>query len=655
MPASLVGLLRVPVSGVRRGGRQLCRDDCEAGQNRPNAGSLQGLRPGQAIDVSDQPGVPEGAKHHLRMLLQVACVAGHQGNAGAGSDNSGGYAKLVDPVHDPRLTASHTGNHRDGVLQREAFLDRYPVLVCEVCRLDCRLGSQGVAAPKGQIEGFTQDRNGPDRGGPGWAADEPLREHEVMVGGQFGKVILRDVEVAQPDGWLAGTLHGRCQAAKDGCTGTVERSQGNGSRLILPKPCHRLACPGQGDFHLDCCCRQRPPGVGENRAPPVLSGQGQGCLPLQGADLLGDRRGSDVQSCGGGCNAAPLTDLPQSTQLTQFHKVNLMYGAQNQYLVLSPDLAHAGQMMTLLRSSRADLLLLLVAAAWGSTYLVAKELVTPSSVPALLALRMLCAGAVLAVIVAARHQRVSAPELRVGVILGLLLAAVFALETFGLVHTSATNAGLIISLTIVFTPVLDAAVSGRRLSGRFLLAGVVAVAGVALLAGNGALRPPGLGDVLILGAALVRAVHVTAMAKLTRDVPMDSVRLTAVQLTTCAAVFSAGSLWLGDSIPHYVSSFGRSEVLLFAYLVLGCTVFAFLVQTWAVRRTSPSRVSLLLGTEPLWAAFIGVTVAHDSVAVSGYFGIALILAGVAWGRVLDQSGEAVPGRAAPADSGSRRQ
>ena len=145
------------------------------------------------------------------------------------------------------------------------------------------------------------------------------------------------------------------------------------------------------------------------------------------------------------------------------------------------------------------------------------------------------------------------------------------------------------------------------------------------------------------------------MAKLTRGRPMDSVRLTAVQLTTCAAVFSAGSLWLGDSIPHYVSSLGMGDVLLFAYLVLGCTVFAFFVQTWAVRRTLPSKVSLLLGTEPLWAAFIGVAVAQDSVAVSGYFGIALILAGVAWGRTLDQSRLAVPGRAVPAGSGSKRQ
>ena len=294
-------------------------------------------------------------------------------------------------------------------------------------------------------------------------------------------------------------------------------------------------------------------------------------------------------------------------------------------------------MTILLSRFRVDLLLLLVAASWGSTYLVAKELIGPGSVVALLALRLLLAAVVMAGIVAARRKRVTAAELRVGVILGILLAAVFAFETFGIAHTSATNAGLIISLTIVFTPLLDSAVSGRRLPGRFLLAGITAIAGVALLAGNGALRPPNLGDLLILVAAIVRAVHVTSMHKLTTNRPMDSLHLTTVQLATCAILFSGTSLFYGDSIPRFPGQMDPGRGVLFLYLVLVCTVFAFLVQTWAVRRTSPSRVSLLLGTEPIWAAIIGITIAHDSLVVAGYLGIALILAGTVWGRSIEQS------------------
>jgi drug/metabolite transporter (DMT)-like permease len=293
-------------------------------------------------------------------------------------------------------------------------------------------------------------------------------------------------------------------------------------------------------------------------------------------------------------------------------------------------------MTDLLSRFRVDLLLLLVAASWGSTYLVAKELVTPASVIALLAVRMALAAVAMGAIVAARRHRVTAAELRVGVVLGILLAAVFALETFGIAHTSATNAGLIISLTMVFTPVLESVTSRRRLPGRFFLAAGIAVTGVALLAGNGALRPPSLGDLLILLAAVVRAVHVTSMHKLAANKPMDSLHLTTVQLATCAALFSVATLCAGESVPQYLAQLDRADGVLLLYLVLACTVFAFFIQTWAVRRTSPSRVSLLLGTEPIWAAVIGITIAHDTVGAAGYFGIVFILAGTAWGRSIEQ-------------------
>ena len=292
--------------------------------------------------------------------------------------------------------------------------------------------------------------------------------------------------------------------------------------------------------------------------------------------------------------------------------------------------------LSLISRFRVDLLLLLVAASWGSTYLAAKELVTPESVVALLALRMLLAAAVMAIVVVARRKRVTSAELRVGVVLGMLLATVFVFETFGIAHTSATNAGLIISLTMVFTPVLEAVIARRRLPGKFYLAASLAVVGVALLASNGALRPPSLGDLLILVAAVVRAVHVTTMHRLSAGRPMDSLHLTTVQLATCAVVFAAASVFTGESLPHYVAQLDVGEGALFLYLVLVCTVFAFFVQTWAVRRTSPSRVSLLLGTEPVWAAAIGITIAQDAVGPAGFVGIALILAGTAWGRWVEE-------------------
>lgn len=293
-------------------------------------------------------------------------------------------------------------------------------------------------------------------------------------------------------------------------------------------------------------------------------------------------------------------------------------------------------MLASLPRFRVDVPLLLVAAAWGSTYLVAKLLVTPRSVIALLALRMLVAASIMAAIVAIRHQPLTRAEVRAGAIIGGLLAGVFAFETFGIAHTSATNAGLIIALTVLFTPLLDACVSGRRLPRTFVVAAVIAVTGTVLLAGNGSFHTPGPGDLLVLLAAIVRAVHVITMHRLTAAKPMDSLNLTAVQLGVCAAIFTMISPFYGDSVPDYLARLSLHQVLLFSYLAVVCTVFAFLVQTWAVRRTSPARVSLLLGTEPLWAAAIGMTIAHDSFGAVGYLGAILILAGTQWGRVVEQ-------------------
>jgi drug/metabolite transporter (DMT)-like permease len=73
-------------------------------------------------------------------------------------------------------------------------------------------------------------------------------------------------------------------------------------------------------------------------------------------------------------------------------------------------------------------------------------------------------------------------------------------------------------------------------------------------------------------------------------------------------------------------------------------VFPFFIQMWAVRRTSPTRVSLLLGTEPVWAAVIGVTLAGDALGPLGILGVVLVLAGTMWGQRLEL--KAPPGASA---------
>lgn len=287
------------------------------------------------------------------------------------------------------------------------------------------------------------------------------------------------------------------------------------------------------------------------------------------------------------------------------------------------------------RSSIVDVLLLAVAVAWGSTYWVAKELVSQDTVLAVLAVRMLLTSLALGLILIALRKRLKKTEAVIGGIIGLLLSTVFTFETFGIAETSATNAGLIISLTIVMTPVLETVVSKRKLSRLFYLAAVLAVAGVYFLATGGAAASFGFGDLMILLAAVARAAHVTAMHRLSAGRRIDSLNLTFVQMSTCGLVFLIMSTLWGMPVTTYAGTMTGSALLQMTYLVIVCTVFPFFIQMWAVRKTSPTRVSLLLGTEPVWAAVIGVTLAGDVLGPLGILGVLLVLVGTMWGQRLE--------------------
>jgi drug/metabolite transporter (DMT)-like permease len=276
------------------------------------------------------------------------------------------------------------------------------------------------------------------------------------------------------------------------------------------------------------------------------------------------------------------------------------------------------------RSSRTtDAVLMAVALVWGSSYLVAKDLTAAAPVVVVLALRYVISAVALGFVCRRAHARVSgAREVAVGVLLGCTQAAVLTLETFGVAATTATNAGLIISLTVIFTPLLDGVWTRRPLPAPFFVAAAVGVVGVGLLVSGGGFRAPGWGDGLMLAAAAVRAVHVSLIGRLTSDRPYSSLTLTTVQAVVGAVILSAvAAPRLVGAVVHLPSA----AWLQLTYLALGCTVFAFLAQTWAVRRTSPSRASLLMGTEPVWAVAVGVVVGGEALTTVTAVGAVLIV------------------------------
>lgn len=287
---------------------------------------------------------------------------------------------------------------------------------------------------------------------------------------------------------------------------------------------------------------------------------------------------------------------------------------------------------------RTDAVLLLVAIVWGSSYLAAKTATNALPVLVVLFVRYaISAIACLALVAIRQEGRYTRDEVRVGSLLGVTQAAVLVLETYGVAHTSAANAGLIISLTIVLTPLLDRMAGSGRLPPRFFAAAGVCLMAVTLLMSDSGFQTPRIGDLLMLAAAVVRAVHVALVGRLTKGRVVRPLQLTAVQTVVGSALFAAPA---SSGLPRLtqVDAAVWSQLV---YLALFCSVFAFLAQTWAVQNSSASRASLLLGTEPVWAVAVGIGLGAERFTVLAGLGAALMVTGTYWGQSIERTHRSV--------------
>jgi drug/metabolite transporter (DMT)-like permease len=275
----------------------------------------------------------------------------------------------------------------------------------------------------------------------------------------------------------------------------------------------------------------------------------------------------------------------------------------------------------------SDLTLLAVAMVWGTSYGVAKGALAFYPVLGFVAVRF---GLTLALLMptlwrAERQQQRDA--LRTGLPLGGLLLTIFVCETFGVAHTQASHAAFLISLCVVLTPFVQWWLLGQRPAQAVFVFAGVSLLGAALLSGglSGGLNG---GDGLMLAAAVLRAVIVCKTSQLTRHSRASAVQLTAVQ----SGVIASGSLLLALMSPGGLPALPTSAAFWQAttYLVLGCTVFAFFAQNWALKHSSPSRVALLTSSEPAFGALFAVLWLEESLNVTGWLGGTLIMLAALW-------------------------
>jgi drug/metabolite transporter (DMT)-like permease len=284
------------------------------------------------------------------------------------------------------------------------------------------------------------------------------------------------------------------------------------------------------------------------------------------------------------------------------------------------------------RLSAGDFMLLVVAAFWGSTYLVVKELGNVGSITGMMALRFVIASAALWLYWSFTRRKIQKTEWLLGLGFGVSQIVILNLEAQSVHYTSATNGGLIIALAIVGVPILESAWRKNWLPGKFFLATLIALIGVFLLiVGNGFVEP-NIGDLLMFIAVILRTAHFVILGHYTQGKNYSPVNLTLIMVSTSAAIM----LCINPSgAVTNAMLYTPLDWSLMLFLALVCTSAAFIGMNWAVKHTSASRASLLLGTEPVWATIVATIIGGELMGPIGALGALLIIGGTYWGQAIE--------------------
>jgi len=295
---------------------------------------------------------------------------------------------------------------------------------------------------------------------------------------------------------------------------------------------------------------------------------------------------------------------------------------------------------------RADLALLALALMWGTTFVITKEVVSTHSPFFYTSVRFGVAS--LAFILIFRKHLLHVPwnEVREGIILGVCVFMSITLQVFGIVFTTASKAGFITGLYLVFTPIISYALF-RVQPTRDNLAGLVlAVVGFTVLTLPSSGESLNRGDFLVLCAASMWAAHIVATSVFGSR--SDVRTLAAVQVFTVAilaliayAILHTAALSSSDfsSLPRLIALEGRDNALTWrfaaqvGYMAVFATVVAALVQTWAQGKMTPSHAAIVYALEPVSGAFFAYLAFNERLQWRGWMGAIAILAGIMVSRL----------------------
>ena len=275
---------------------------------------------------------------------------------------------------------------------------------------------------------------------------------------------------------------------------------------------------------------------------------------------------------------------------------------------------------------RSWLLMGLLAALWGASYLFIKVALDDGMAPIFLVFARIALGAIVLVPIAIHLGAWSALSGRWPALAGMALIQVvvpFLLITYGEQHIASSLTGILVASAPIFTALLAVWLDQDERPRGIAAAGVVVgILGVALLFGvdlSGDAKAIA-GGLMVLLASLGYALGGFYLKHRLRGIPAVGI---------AAATMVVGTIVLAPAALFTLPDVAPSAKAIGSLLVLGAggTGIAFLIFYTLIASVGPTRASLVAYIAPGFAVVYGVSLLSEALTVGSVLGLVLILAG----------------------------
>ena len=246
------------------------------------------------------------------------------------------------------------------------------------------------------------------------------------------------------------------------------------------------------------------------------------------------------------------------------------------------------------KTTKANLVLLLVAIIWGGGFVAGKMALTGADPFVILAWRFLASAVICAVIFRRRICSTPRKVAVYGICIGALQVAALSVQLMGLELTSSAKQSFLCTAYVAMTPFVSWLIVRKKPGLNAVLGGVLALAGIGLISLNGELSL-NVGDVLSICFAVLFALQVVLVGKFV-DKDTDSLQLTFFQFLAAGVLSLVICLVKGETL-----LIGGGEAWMgVAYLAVLNTCLAFILQNWAQKHTRDVVAALIISLESVF-------------------------------------------------------